>query len=295
MELTQIQKDILYALVTLYKKKGGGSVKGEEIAELINRNPGTVRNQMQALRALGLVEGVPGPKGGYRPTAKAYELLAITKPEEAVRVPVIVNDELMEDLSAEEIDLPSLSHPEVCQAKVRIIGDVKKINIGDRIVVGPTPVNELMIYGRVIGRDDTENSVVISIEKIHAIPKDEVGEHMSAPIITSEADETVKEAAKKLADNEIYCTPVKKGDKLVGIFTLDHAVKALVEGKENEKVEKVMRPKIVTVDKRIKLSEALRIMRDEDVRILVVTDNGRPVGVITDQKILNILAPEQVK
>ena len=295
MELTQIQKDILYALVTLYKKKGGGSVKGEEIAELINRNPGTVRNQMQALRALGLVEGVPGPKGGYRPTAKAYELLAITKPEEAVRVPVIVNDELMEDLSAEEINLPSLSHPEVCQAKIRIIGDVKKINIGDRIVVGPTPVNELMIYGRVIGRDDTENSVVISIEKIHAIPKDEVGEHMSAPIITSEADETVKDAAKRLAEHGIYCTPVKKNDKFVGIFTLDHAVKAFVEGKENEKVEKIMRPKIVTVDKRIKLSEALRIMRDEDVRILVVTDNGKPVGVITDQKILSILAPEQVK
>lgn len=295
MELTQIQKDILYALVTLYKKKGGGSVKGEEIAELINRNPGTVRNQMQALRALGLVEGVPGPKGGYRPTAKAYELLAITKPEEAVRVPVIVNDELMEDLSAEEIDLPSLSHPEVCQAKIKMIGDVKKINIGDRIVVGPTPVNELMIYGRVIGRDDTENSVVISIEKIHAIPKDEVGEHMSAPIITSDAEETVKEAAKRLAEHGIYCTPVKKNDKLVGIFTLDHAVKAFVEGKENEKVEKVMRPKIVTVDKRIKLSEALRIMRDEDVRILVVTDNGKPVGVITDQKILSILAPEQVK
>ena len=76
---------------------------------------------------------------------------------------------------------------------------------------------------------------------------------------------------------------------------MDHAVKAFVEGKENEKVEKIMRPKIVTVDKRIKLSEALRIMRDEDVRILVVTDNGKPVGVITDQKILSILAPEQVK
>ncbi len=295
MELTQIQKDILYALVTLYKKKGGGSVKGEEIAELINRNPGTVRNQMQALRALGLVEGVPGPKGGYRPTAKAYELLAITKPEESVRVPVIVNDELVEDLSAEEIDLPSLSHPEVCQARIKMIGNIKKINIGDRLIVGPTPVNELMIYGRVIGRDDTDNSVVISIEKIHAIPKDEVGEHMSSPIITSDADESVKDAAKRLAEHGIYCTPVTKNGKIVGIFTLDHAVKAFVEGKENEKVEKVMRPKIVTVDKKIKLSEALRIMKDEDVRILVVTDNGKPVGVITDQKILNLLAPEQVK
>ncbi len=152
LDLTQIQKDILYALITLYKKKSGGSVKGEEIAELINRNPGTVRNQMQALRALGLVEGVPGPKGGYRPTSKAYELLSVTRPEESVVVPVVVNGNVMEELSAEEIALPSISNPNICQARVRIIGDIKKINPGDSVIVGPTPVNEMMVYGKVVGR-----------------------------------------------------------------------------------------------------------------------------------------------
>jgi predicted transcriptional regulator len=293
LELTQIQKDILYALITLYKKKSGGSIKGEEIAELINRNPGTVRNQMQALRALGLVEGVPGPKGGYRPTSKAYELLSITKPEESVAVPVVVNETLIEDLSVEEIDLPSISNPEVCQARIRLLGDVRKIVPGDRISVGPTPVNEIVVQGKVVGRDDTSNTVIIDIDKIVALPKDTVGEHMSSPIVTVDANARVLEGAKLLAEKEIYCAPVKKDGKFVGIFTLDHVAKAVAEGKMDAKVEEVMRPKIVLVEKDTKIREAIRLMRDEKVRILVVTDRGEPVGVITDQKILTKLAPEQ--
>jgi hypothetical protein len=290
LELTQIQKDIIYALITIYKKKGL-SIKGEEIAELINRNPGTVRNQMQALRALGLVEGVPGHKGGYRPTAKAYELLEITKPEESVRVQVIVNDELL-DLSAEEMILPSLSHPVICQARVRILGDIRKVNIGDRIIIGPTPVNELMVYGRVTGRDDTASTIIIAIEKIHALPKDRVGEHMSSPIITVNVNETVTNATKLLAEKGIYCAPVEDGDKLIGIFTLDHIAKAVTEEKLDKPVKAVMRPKIVLVEKDTYIKEALRLMRDERVRILVVADKGKPIGVITDQKILTNLAPE---
>ena len=272
LELTQIQKDILYALITLYKKKAGASVKGEEIAELINRNPGTVRNQMQALRALGLVEGVPGPKGGYRPTAKAYEMLAITKPEESVRVPLTVNDEVFDDLSVEEIDLTSISHPDICQARVRVIGDIKKISPGDRVTIGPTPVNELMVYGKVTGRDDTENTIVVDIDKIVALPRDRVEEHMSTPIITVDANAKIRDGVKILAERGIYCTPVVEKGDFVGIFTLDHVAKALAEGKLDASIKEVMRPKIVMVEKDTSIKEALRLMKDEKVRILVITD-----------------------
>lgn len=186
--LTQVQREILNALITLYKKKGL-PVKGEEISELIDRNPGTVRNQMQALRALGLVEGAPGPKGGYRPTAKAFEFLSITEPDKAVKVPVIVNGKLIEDLSAEELIFPSLPHPEVCEARVRMVGDIKNISPDSEIIIGPTPVNEMMVFGKVMGRDDTEKVVIISVQKIYAIPKDTVGMHMSSPIITVDAND----------------------------------------------------------------------------------------------------------
>jgi hypothetical protein len=165
LELSQIQKDILHALIMLYKRISS-SIRAEDIAELINRRAGTIRNQMQVLRVLGLVEGLPGPKGGYRPTAKAYELLSITNPEESVRVPVTVNGMLMDDLSAEEIVLPSLSHPEICQAKVKILGDIRSIKLGDKVTIGPTPVKKLVVYGRVEGRDDTESMLVLEIEQI---------------------------------------------------------------------------------------------------------------------------------
>jgi transcriptional regulator len=76
IELTPIQKDIIIALISLQRQKAR-SIKGEEIAELIQRNPGTIRNQMQLLKASGLVERVPGSKGGYKPSGAAYDTLRI--------------------------------------------------------------------------------------------------------------------------------------------------------------------------------------------------------------------------
>ena len=66
--LTDVQKEILQNLINLYQDSDGKSIKGEDIASVMNRNPGTIRNQMQALRSLGFVRGVPGPRGGYKPT-----------------------------------------------------------------------------------------------------------------------------------------------------------------------------------------------------------------------------------
>lgn len=293
LKLTQVQREMLNALMTLYRMKGL-PIKGEDISKLINRNPGTVRNQMQALRALGLVEGAPGPKGGYRPTAKAFELLSITKPEKAVKVPVVINGKLMEDLSAEELAFPSLPHSEVCEARIRIVGNIKKIMPEDEITIGPTPVNEMMVFGKVTGRDDTENVVVASVSKIYAIPKDTVGMHMSTPITTVDAEEDIVTASKTLLDHQIHRAPVKKGGDFIGIFSLRNAVEACIEGKRDAKVKEYMDPTVIKVEKDTKLSEALRLMRDYNVRLIVVTDRGKPVGVITDYQILTRLAPEQV-
>ena len=51
--LTSVQKEILQTLINLYQSANGGSIKGEDIAEIMSRNPGTIRNQMQSLRSLG--------------------------------------------------------------------------------------------------------------------------------------------------------------------------------------------------------------------------------------------------
>ena len=47
--LTSVQKEILQTLINLYQSSNGKSIKGEDIAEVMGRNPGTIRNQMQSL------------------------------------------------------------------------------------------------------------------------------------------------------------------------------------------------------------------------------------------------------
>ena len=43
---------------------------------------------MQSLRSLGLVKGVPGPRGGYKPTIKAYHTLNIQASDNQTLVPI---------------------------------------------------------------------------------------------------------------------------------------------------------------------------------------------------------------
>jgi predicted transcriptional regulator len=167
IELTPSQKNILQELVNLYRTDQT-AVKGEEIADRVNRNPGTIRNQMQSLKALQLVEGVPGPKGGYKPTAGAYDALQIQDIDHAAEVPLYHDGEAVTDANVEEIDLTSVHHPEQCRAEVRLRGTVANFYEGDTVTVGPTPLSKLQIIGTLDGRDDTNNSLVLTIDDMRA-------------------------------------------------------------------------------------------------------------------------------
>ncbi|MDS0292722.1 Rrf2 family transcriptional regulator [Halogeometricum luteum] len=167
IELTSSQKTILTALINLYRQSED-AVKGEDIAEEVNRNPGTIRNQMQSLKALQLVEGVPGPKGGYKPTANAYEALDVEQMDEPAAVPLFHEGEAVEGVNVDEIDLSSVHHPELCRAEIHVQGSVRDFHEGDEVRVGPTPLSKLVIEGVVDGKDDTSNILILRIEDMRA-------------------------------------------------------------------------------------------------------------------------------
>lgn len=171
IELTASQRAVLQELVNLYRE-AENAVKGEEIAAEVDRNPGTIRNQMQSLKALQLVEGVPGPKGGYRPTATAYDALQMEQMDQAADVPLVHNNEPVPTANVEQIDLTSVHHPEECRAKLRLRGSISGFAKGDSVRVGPTPLSRLRIDGTVEGQDDTNNSLVLTIDGMRA-PVDE--------------------------------------------------------------------------------------------------------------------------
>jgi len=167
IELTSSQKTILTALVNLYREQED-AVKGEDIAEEVGRNPGTIRNQMQSLKALQLVEGVPGPKGGYKPTATAYEALDVDQIDQPATVPLFRNGERVEDANVEGVDLTTVHHPDLCRAEIHVLGSVNDFHEGDEVTVGPTPLSNLVVDGIVDGRDGTNNVVILRIEDMRA-------------------------------------------------------------------------------------------------------------------------------
>ena len=132
MELTPIQKDIIIALINLQRQKDR-AIKGEEIAEVIQRNPGTVRNQMQLLKALALVEGVPGPKGGYKPTGAAYDALRIQQLKNESVVPLYRNNVVVNGATAAEISFTTVRNPDACNGVVRVIGNIKDFVMDDKL------------------------------------------------------------------------------------------------------------------------------------------------------------------
>jgi len=167
IELTPSQQNILQELVNLYRDDET-AVKGEAIADRVDRNPGTIRNQMQSLKALQLVEGVPGPKGGYKPTASAYDALQIQEMEHEADVPLFHNGELVESANVEEIDLTSVHHPEQCRAEIKLRGSVAHFHEADKVTVGPTPLSKLQIIGTLEGIDDTSNALILTIDDMQA-------------------------------------------------------------------------------------------------------------------------------
>ncbi|PSQ14674.1 TrmB family transcriptional regulator [Halobacteriales archaeon QS_7_68_65] len=167
IELTDSQRKILQELVDLYRESES-AVKGESIAEMVDRNPGTIRNQMQSLKALQLVEGVPGPKGGYKPTANAYSALDIQEMDEPETVPLTHNGEPVENANVQEIDLISVHHPEKCRAEIHLQGSVREFHDGDSVTVGPTPKSHLVIEGDIDGTVDTDNVLVLNTTGMQA-------------------------------------------------------------------------------------------------------------------------------
>jgi len=289
MELTPIQKEILTALINLYRTRKQ-AIKGEDIAEIIKRNPGTVRNQMQSLKALGLVEGVPGPKGGYKATGATYRALSLSEMDKETNVPIRRNDEIIENATASEISFTTVRHPDLCNATVHVIGDIRKFDVGDSILIGPTPVNKLVIRGSVIGRDDTQNSILFVIQEMISLPKKPVKNYIRENPITIPATATIQEASRILVKNNIHGAPVKDKDGIVGIVTLTDIGKTLAEGKTSLKIKDIMTKEIISVDGETPLYEVVKIFNKERVGRLMIRVNGELVGLISKTDILSRLA-----
>ena len=284
MELTSVQREILIALIGLFRKKGR-SIRGEEIAEVIGRNPGTIRNQMQSLRALQLVDGVPGPKGGYMATSAAYKELDIDTMEHEAQVFIAKNGVEVQNVSVAEIDFTTVAHPDMCSAAIKMIGDTRQFNSGDVLQVGPTPVNKLTIRGEVCGRNDAENTVVMMVSEMLSLPKTPIADYISKKLIVVNGDKTIQQVAKVLIDQKIHGAPVTLDNKIVGVISVTDIAKAVVA--ESQGLAKdIMNRDIISIDGYRPVYDAIKLFDTHNVGRLLVVQNGVPLGLISRSDIL---------
>ncbi len=288
MDLSLIQKDILITLITLYHNQSH-SIKGEEIADIIQRNPGTVRNQMQSLKAIGLVDGVPGPKGGYVPTALAYKELNLDTSAGDYDVTISRDGEIIRGANVKEIDFTTLCHPDVCHAVIKLVGSAKLFEIGDRITIGPTPVNKLLIRGEVFGKDEAKQSLLIATSEMISLPKQPIKAYMSTPLKTLKSSDTIFDALVLFNHNHIHGAPVIDDGNLAGIVTLSDLAKALEEDRpRTTKVSEIMTHDVVEAPSTTQLFEVVGRFKEREIGRLIVVENGKPVGILTQSDIIRV-------
>ncbi|MGA2917368.1 CBS domain-containing protein [Methanoregula sp.] len=288
MDLSLIQKDILITLITLYHRQSH-SIKGEDIANMIQRNPGTVRNQMQALKAVGLVDGVPGPKGGYIPTGLAYKELNLNMGEGDYDVRISRNGEEVQGANVQEVDFTTLCHPDVCHALIKLVGSAKLFEIGDQVTIGPTPVNKLLIRGEVFGKDESRQALLIATSEIISLPKKPISTYMSTPLKTLRSLDSLHDALVLFNREHIHGAPVIDSGRLSGIVTMSDIACAI----ENRlplsmPVHEVMTTTVEKVSSDVKLFEVITRFKEREIGRLIVMEDDKPVGILTQSDVIRV-------
>ncbi len=287
MDLTPVQRDMLTALINIHRKEGR-AVKGEEIAKLIDRNPGTIRNQMQSLKALNLVEGVPGPKGGYRATGSAYEALSLDATGDVVVVPVLRNGVAVDGATASEIVFNKVMKTHECGGLVRIIGNIREFNVGDDIEIGPTPVNKLYIRGKVLGRDDTMSRLIFDVTEMISVPKVPL-KRTARRLVHINPSSSIQEAAKILINNGVQEALVD--DSSPGLVSMTDITRAVADGKTDYKVSEIMTRGFLTIESDQPIYEAIKILGRNGSSQLVVSESGVLWGVVSPSDLVKALTP----
>ena len=111
-----------------------------------------------------------------------------------------------------------------------------------------------------------------------------VEEIMTRDPRTVNSDDQVAEAAGVMRDSDIGDVIVLEEGQVTGIVTdRDIVVRAIAEGRDpkSTNVSDVCTTGIETVEPGATVDDALRLMRDHDIRRLPVVEGGRPVGIIS--------------
>ena len=116
------------------------------------------------------------------------------------------------------------------------------------------------------------------------------------PLIAVKPEDTVLEAIKVLARENIGAAVVMVGDRLAGILSeRDYTRKVILNGRSSDttRVEEIMTSSVVVVSPRTHTRECMALMTEKNIRHLPVVDQGRVVGMVSIRDIVSDIIADQ--
>ena len=292
--LTSLQREVLETLVRLYEQNKR-MIKSKEVAEVLGKDEGTIRNVIMWLKSLGLVESRTGPAGGYMPTLKAYEVIGFQTPVmgQVTYGQVIIEKERNQyRYAALDMEIIGIFGSESMKAVVTVSGNITPIEKGDSVRVESVPTRKFALEGVIEKVSREARQLMIRINKMTVIPDIKVGNLISRKLLTVKHDMSVRDVARFLYNHGIRGAPiVDDKNSIIGFITTTDISMLIARGENLEApIENYMRKTVFTINEDESLYEAMRYMEFNGVGRLVVIDyGGKPVGIITRTDILKAL------
>jgi len=124
--------------------------------------------------------------------------------------------------------------------------------------------------------------------------KDFVESVMRSPPVTVLFSENVASVIDKMITNNIGAVIVMSGGNPVGIITERDIIEKVTRvGRDPNKTraEEIMSSPLISIEADKTIKDALMLMRDRKIRRLGVTRKGRLIGIVTERRLLDALAP----
>ena len=115
-------------------------------------------------------------------------------------------------------------------------------------------------------------------------------------VVSVKPEQSVLEAIKVLASEDVGAVIVMSGPRLVGIMSeRDYTRKVVLKGRASDttRVEEIMTASVIVVNPRTKARECMALMSEKGIRHLPVVEEGRVIGMVSIRDIVSDIIADQ--
>ncbi len=196
-----------------------------------------------------------------------------------------------------ETPLTEIMTPDFISISIRsTVDEASKIMVENNIGCLPVFLDEECRLGGII----TERDVISSVAELPV--EEKVSDYMTKNVITVNDKSNLFDCLKKMVEANIRRIPaVNDEGKLAGLITASdilkylndpETIKGLKEGNYEKvlykQVNEIMAKILITVNSEVSVKEAAAKMHDKGIGCLLVIDDSKLVGIITERDLLKV-------